>query len=155
MNDETCGKCGEVMSCDCGKSNQQVIENYLEDGYDVEFLDDEVDEAIIFGKFEGRFYGANCVNNAFYWECDGDAVKKFTKIKIYKEETNEEKIKRLLEDGKVKCKNKSGNDVVIHEFFEEDYYGRVFLEGKWVGTRNFDEFKGIEKLTNITPYTNE
>jgi len=153
MNNE-CEKCGEVISCescDCGESNQQVIENYLEDGHDVEFLDKFERRCVVFKKFKNLFYGVELGDERTITGFEGEKLKEATKIKIYKEETKEEKIKRLLEDGKVKLLA-SGQNVVISDFYDNSFFGRYDLHGVWHSVT----YKGNHDFfTNITPYTNE
>lgn len=138
--------------------NQQTIEALLKDGHDVDFLDKDGDRCIIFKKIGNVFFGA-CLKNysnvcCQTYDIKNSSIRNFTNIKIYKEETNEEKIKRLLKDGKVKAKQPDGYDIVILEFYNHTFFGRYKILNKpeWgSGCWNTQ----VPEFTNITLYTND
>lgn len=156
MNDE-CSECGKTMTCDCGESNQQVIEEYLEDGHDVEFVDTYKRRCVIFKKFKNLFYGVSLDDERTITGFEGKKLEEVTNIKIYKEETNEEKIKRLLEDGKVKF-NRGEFTFIISDYYNGMFYGRACSndrKGVYWCTETGEDTGNINEATNITTYTNE
>ena len=133
--------------------NQKTIENYLNNGEIVEFNDDGY-RSVIFKKFDGKFFGAFREYNKWNEECwNEERFGIFTNIKIYKEESNEEKIKRLLKDGVVTF-DFEGDGWVISEYWDGRFYGRENKEcrfGGWRANSCLENCHVILNCTNIAP----